>query len=313
MTTQTPRETWTVTGPQILDLAEVVRLDATIMNGRIDVVAHEDPAERGARIEVHDVDGRPLEIRLDGGTLRVGYTFDGTGWKNFLDRFRTYSGKDSVDVYVAVPADADVRVATVRGDGLVAGARQGARVATVAGTLMVADSTGALAVDTVSGEVTVSDHEGSLTMESVSGDLTATGALTDVRLDTVSGAVTIDTRSTPDALSVNAVSADVLVRLPDPDAMSYTARCVSGRLLIDGVEYRTAAGSFKRPGPGALSGGDGDPARPVSVTAVSGNVTILRGAPVRPAEPAVSGDVASSWGSPGGADDHRVRGDVEDR
>src|SRR5690606_5745844 len=66
-------ESWTVTGPQAIDLAHVRTLDATVIGGRLDVVAHDDPARTDVRVEVHSVTGRPLEVRLDGSTLRVGY------------------------------------------------------------------------------------------------------------------------------------------------------------------------------------------------------------------------------------------------
>lgn len=266
-------ETWTVTGPQIIDVEHINALDATILTGRIDVVAHDDPTRTDARVEVHAVDGRPLEIRLDGGRLRVGYGPTVGGWKGFLETFRTYSGKDTADVHVAVPADAHVKLSTVRGDGLVAGVRAGVRVATVSGAVMTSHTTGALRVDTVSGDVTVSEHDGSIAMDSVSGELTATGALDDVKLDSVSGGITLDTRRTPSAVLVNAVSADVLVRLPDPGAMDYAVRCVSGRLLVDGVEYRGTATSFKRPADPAAGASS-----PLRLSAVSGNVTVLRAA-----------------------------------
>lgn len=276
---------WTVDGPQVLDLEGVTRLDATIIKGRIDVVAHEDPAATSARVEVHEVDGRELEIRFDAdGTLRIGYTFLESGWKGIVEKFRTYNGKDSVDVHVALPPGTDVKVATVRGEGLVAGVRAGARASTVAGSVLTAHTRGHLRVETVSGEVTVSDHEGRLTMDSVSGDLTATGRLEEIKLDTVSGGVTLDSGTTPELISVNGVSADVVVRLPDPDAMSYALRSVSGRLLVDGVEYRTSAGSFKHPADPTQALG----LAPLTVNAVSGNVTILRGDRAAP----------GPWGSP---------------
>jgi hypothetical protein len=139
-------------------------------------------------------------------------------------------------------------------------------------------------------------------MDSVSGSLTATGALRSLHLDSVSGSVTVDTRTTPAELAVNAISADVLVRLPDPDAMDYAIRCVSGRLLVDGTEQRGTTGSFARPareGRGA----------PVRVSAVSGDVTVLRGAPedaygTRDAPIAAEDDAVGSpaWGSPGPRD-----------
>ncbi|MBD7999149.1 DUF4097 family beta strand repeat-containing protein [Oerskovia gallyi] len=274
-------ENWTVTGPQTIDVGPVDRLDANLLNGRIDVVVHDEP---GVRVEVHSIEGRPLEVRLDGDRLTVGYSPTG-GWQGFLDSFRNYRGKDRADVYVGVPAHVRVKLATVRGDGLVAGTQAKVSVATVGGSVMTTQTTGAVRVDTVSGEVTVRDHVGTLVMDSVSGDLTASGALTDVKLNTVSGNVTLDSSATPDVMNVNAVSADVLVRVPEPDGLDYTLRCVSGRLVVDGVEHRgTPGGAYRQAGP------SGTPGKKLQVNSVSGNVTVLRGEPAD----------AAAWDGPAG-------------
>lgn len=291
-------ESWAVSGPRTIGLEHVTVLDATVIGGRIDVVAHDDPARTDVVVEVHSVTGRALEVTREGTTLRIGYGSYEAGWKGFLERFRTYTGKDAADVHVAVPATTRAKVVTVQGEGLVAGLQEGVRVGTVTGSVMTSRTAGELRVDTVSGEVSASEHDGTVRMESVSGGLTATGALRSLRLESVSGAVTVDTRTTPSEVSVSAVSADVLVRLPDPDAMSYAIRCLSGRLLVDGTEQRGTAGSFTR---AALH----RPAAPVRVSAVSGNVTVLRGASEEDGAHAFADaseratDGGPVWGSPG--------------
>ncbi len=265
-------DTWTVSGPQTIDVDGVTAVDATILTGRIDVVAHDNPARTDARVEVHAVEGRPLEVRLEGGTLRVSAGAVDSGWKGFVERFRSYSGLDRADVQIAVPPNAHVRVRTVRGDALVAGVRSGVRAATVYGSIVTTHTSGTARVDTVSGDVTLSEHDGDVTMDSVSGELTATGALGALRFDSVSGDITADSRTTPESTAINTVSGSVLLRVPDPAALDYAVRCVSGRLLVDGTEYRSTAGSaLKRP---AQSGAEG---RSLRLSAVSGNITVLRG------------------------------------
>ncbi len=273
---------WTVDGPQIIDVPDVTALDATILNGRLDVVAHDDPAVTTARIEVHTVEGRPLEIWLEGGLLRIG-SDPLLGWRGFVETFRGYSGKDRADVHIALPLTAHARVRTVKGEALVAGVRSGARVATVSGSLVTARTRGALRVDTVSGDVTVSDHEGDVTMDSVSGELTATGRLGGVRADSVSGNITLDTLTTPTSVAVTVVSSDVLMRVPDPNELDFDVRCVSGRLLIDGSRFRARSGATVLPA-------DDGPGRPARINAISGNVTVLRAEVSAPAdgEPAVA-------------------------
>ncbi|MBD5786323.1 DUF4097 family beta strand repeat protein [Cellulosimicrobium terreum] len=266
-------ETWTVSGPQVIDLEHVTSLDATLLGGRIDVVAHDDELRTDARIEVHEVRGRELGVSYDGAALRMTHGPVVSGWKGFVERFRSYAGRDAVEVHVAVPVGTRVTLRTVDGEGLVAGVRDGAAVATVSGSLVTSRTSGRLRIDTVSGDVSTSEHDGPLEMESVSGSVTATGALQDLALDSVSGSVTVDTRTTPRAVRVNAVSADVLVRLPDPDAMDYSLRCLSGRVVLDDVVQHVSFGSFTRP-PRVGAG------YPVHVSAVSGDVTVLRGAGV---------------------------------
>ena len=303
------QQAWTVTGPQTVRLDRVAALDATVIGGRIDVVAHDDPTRTDAVVEVHSVTGRPLEVTVDGGSLRVGYGSWGAGWKGFLERFRTYTGKDAADVHVAVPARTAVKVATVQGEGLVAGMREGVRVGTVSGSVVTSRTSGELRVDTVSGEVSASEHDGAVRMDSVSGGLTATGALRSLRVDSVSGSVTVDTRTTPSEVRVSAVSAHVLLRLPDPDVMDYAISCVSGRLLVDGVQQRGTPGTFTQP----ARFGEGAPVR---VTAVSGDVTVLRGSPEdvqdAPVDEPVHDDAgAPGWGTPGPRDRAATGGPVD--
>ncbi|MBD8080700.1 DUF4097 family beta strand repeat-containing protein [Cellulosimicrobium arenosum] len=264
-------ESWTVDGPQIIDLERVGSLDATVLGGRVDVVAHDDPGRTDARVEVHAVDGRPLEVEYAGDALRIGHGPVSVGWRGFVERFRSYTGTDAAEIHVAVPAGTQVRVRTVTGEALVAGLHDGAYLATVSGALVASRTCGTLHVDTVSGDVAASEHDGRLEMESVSGALTATGALSELTVDSVSGTVTVATSTTPSVVRVNAVSADVLVRLPDPDLMDYAVRCLSGRVVVDGEAQHVSFGSFTR---AAVHG----PGRPVEVTAVSGGVTVLRGA-----------------------------------
>lgn len=282
-------ESWTVSGPQTVDVARATSLDVELSGGRVDVVAHDDPGRADVRVEVHAVAGRPLRVRSDGSSVRVGYDAPGGGWQGLLERLRTWTGRDRAEVHVAVPATAHVSVATVHGEGLVAGVRAGARVRTVSGSLLTSATRGALHVATVSGDVSVSEHDGPLSLESVSGELTATGALHGVTLSSVSGDATVDTRATPSEVRVKAVSAEVLLRLPDPDAMDYEVRCVSGRLVVDGVQQRGEAGTFTRPSPSGVG-------HPVRVSAVSGDVTVLRGG-VEDAVPDDGPDLPV-WGTP---------------
>ncbi|KFD43030.1 hypothetical protein IU11_15190 [Cellulosimicrobium sp. MM] len=168
----------------------------------------------------------------------MGYGPFEAGWKGFLERFRTYTGKDAAEVHVAVPAGAQVEVATVQGEALVAGAREGVRLATVSGAVMTSRTRGPLRVDTVSGEVAASEHDGPVRMESVSA-AHRHGRAALAALDSVSGSVTV-TRARPGEITVSAVSADVLVRLPDR-THGLRRALPQRRLVVDGEEQRGSA------------------------------------------------------------------------
>ncbi|WP_028048918.1 DUF4097 family beta strand repeat-containing protein [Cellulomonas sp. URHD0024] len=266
-------ESWVVAGPQIIEIEAISAVQVQLAGGRVDVVAHDDGP--GARIEVHAVDGRPLEITLSGGELRVGYQFTLGGWEGFLERFRNFGGKDRADVHIAVPRDVGSNVGTVSADGLLAGVVEDASVSTVSGTLITDSTRGRLSAKTVSGEIVVRDHQGDLRLNSVSGELAASGELSLVQAKTVSGSVTLDVRTGTSSVTASSVSGDVTVRLPQGKGVHVKAQSVSGRLVVDGEEYKGSA-----PGQRKIDLCNGDGACFVSASTVSGHVTVLRGSGV---------------------------------
>lgn len=263
-------ESWSVTGPQVIDIDEARALRIQLVGGRVDVVTHDLP---GVRIEVHSVDGRPLEVSLVDGELRVGYPFTLGGWEGFLEKFRNFRDKDRADVSIAVPRRLPTKVGTVSADGLLAGLEATASVSTVSGSLVVDGTRGSLGANTVSGEVAVRDHRGDLTLNSVSGELAASGALTRVHANTVSGELSLDVTAGATSIDATSVSGDVTVRLPEGEGVHVTANAVGGRVVVDGREH--GGGPF--PG-GSVDVSTGDGRSRVSATTVSGHVTLLRGA-----------------------------------
>src|SRR3954453_18472088 len=185
-------ESWVVAGPQIIEVEAITGLRVQLVGGRVDVVAHDGP---GARIEVHGVDGRPLEVSLSDGELRVGYQFTLGGWDGFLEKFRNFRGKDRAAVPIAVPRSVRAKVGTVPADGLLAGIAEDASVSTVSGTLITDGTRGRLGAKTVAGAVVVRDHTRDLQLHSVSGELAASGELSLVQANSVSGSLTLDVTS----------------------------------------------------------------------------------------------------------------------
>ncbi|HET7761627.1 MAG TPA: DUF4097 family beta strand repeat-containing protein [Phycicoccus sp.] len=276
-------ESWVVSGPQVIEVDEVRALRVQLVGGRVDVVTHDEP---GVRLEVHDVEGRPLEVSLSDGELRVGYSFTLGGWEGWLEKFRNFRDRDRADVSIAVPRTVVAKVGTVSADGLVAGIEGQASVSTVSGSLVVDRTTGRLSANTVSGEIVVRDHEGDLTLNSVSGELAASGALTGVHANAVSGAVAVDLTRGSTSLSATTVSGDVTVRVPSDEGVHVTANAVSGRLVVDGEEHGRGV-----PGSRVVDLRRGEGGSTLAVTTVSGDVTVLRG-------PAAAGP--ASAGAPAG-------------
>ena len=266
-------ESWYVTGPQIIEVEDVRSVRVALVAGRVDVVGRDEP---GARIEVHRVDGRPLEVTLDGGELRVGYAFTLGGWEGWLDRVRNIQAKDGADVHIAVHRDVAARLGTVTAEGLLADVVQGATVATVSGSIVTDGTYGSLVASSVSGDLVLRDHTGDLRANAVSGAVTASGAFGHAGVTTVSGAVALDA-SAVGGVAVQTVSGDVTARVPAGLGLDVQARTVSGRVVVDGEERRGDG-----PVRGVVDVVTGDGGCRLRVKTVSGHLTVLRAAPVAP-------------------------------
>lgn len=266
-----PTESWVVAGPQVIELDRIRSVRVQVVGGRVDVVAREDDSPH-AVVEVHAVGGRPLEVSLVDGELRVGYAFTLTGWEGFADRFRSFSDRDSVSVHLSVPRDVRAKLGTVSAEGLLSGVREDAQVATVSGSLVTDSTWGALAANTVSGEVIVRGHTGDLRVNTVSGDVTASGAFSRVSAKAVSGSLVLDVTSATSALNASSVSGDVTVRLPAGTGVSIDSKSVGGRVVVDRQEYKSAGAGRARVDLRAAEGGCF-----ITTSTVSGHLTVLRG------------------------------------
>ncbi len=274
-------ESWVVIGPQTIEVPDVRTLRVQVNGGRVDVVAHDDPAATAARLEVHRVDGVPLEVTYADGALWAGVR-SVTGLDGLLDRLRGPHQRDRVEVHLTVPRSVAVSLTSVNADLLVAGVDQDATVSTVGGAVVVDGTHGALSVKSVSSDVVVRDHAGDLSVGTVSGAATASGALSRVSVTTVSGEVTLDCLAASSAVHVRTVSGDVAVRLPAGHGVGIEARSVSGRVVVDGVEH-----GDRRPGRTSVDLRDDRATCFVTSQTVSGHLTVLHGAPL--AEPVADG------------------------
>ncbi|HEY0216430.1 MAG TPA: DUF4097 family beta strand repeat-containing protein [Cellulomonas sp.] len=267
-------ESWVVIGPQVIEVEAVRTVRVHVNGGRVDVVAHDDPTRTDARLEVHRVDGFPLEVVYADGELRIKVR-SVAGLDGILDRLRSGRQRDRIDVHLAVPRSVAVNLASVNADLLLAGVQEDATVSTVNGGVVVDGTRGALSAKSVGSDVVVRDHTGDLTVGTVSGAAIASGALSRVSVTTVSGEVTLDCLAATSVCQVRTVSGDVAVRLPAGHGVGIEARSVSGRVVVDGVSR-----GERRPGRTTVDLRDPQATCFVTSQTVSGHLTVLHGAPL---------------------------------
>jgi hypothetical protein len=235
--------TWTVTGPQTIDVDGVSSLKLGIIRGRFDVVTH---AEDVTRIEVSEIHGDPLTVTLVNGRLEVRHHLHGAqGWFRNLMGTVNNSSTNSVVISIALPAGVEVEAGTVSGDGLVSGISGHTKLNTVSGSVMADGTAGELHVNTVSGEVIARNHDGVLTAKSVSGEVTASGRFSNIRANTVSGDLSFDLHSFTHDFGANSVSGDVTVRLPQDVGVDIVAKSASGAVVIDDQKYIQPGGKVR--------------------------------------------------------------------
>ncbi|HWM32990.1 MAG TPA: DUF4097 family beta strand repeat-containing protein [Pseudolysinimonas sp.] len=221
------QEKWLVDGPKTIDIESARALKVGLIGGQIDIVAHDEP---GVRVEVHSVTGKELKISVDGDTVEIDHPQ--LSWDNWIDVFKSWTGKARADVSVMVPRDIKVKLGVVSASALLSGVNEDASLSTVSGDLVIDGVSGDLSLNSVSGEITVRNHYGKIDAHSVSGDITAAGTLMRFASDSVSGAVVLDSVDIPDEIKVNTVSGAVTVRLDAEVPLSYALNTVGGRLQL---------------------------------------------------------------------------------
>ncbi|MFF2041581.1 DUF4097 domain-containing protein [Kitasatospora sp. NPDC058170] len=270
---------WTVEGPDRITIDEAVRaLHVRIIDGTVNVVAAEGPA----RLEVTELQGEPLHVTLVDGVLTVTYK-DLSSWNEFGDVlksvdsvkgfFSSFKRKRRAAVTLTVPAAAEVKVGTVSADATVSGVSGHVSVQSANGDATLVGLTGRTDANTITGDVDAQSVAGQLKLNTVSGRLTVVAATADrVQANAVTGAVTLDLDvATPTDIKVTTVSGAVGVRLPSLADTKVEAGTNSGDVSST-FEQLKVGGTW---GAKRLSGQLGDGKGSLSVTTVSGAVTVL--------------------------------------
>jgi DUF4097 and DUF4098 domain-containing protein YvlB len=264
-------ENWLVAGPKVIDLELVRSVKISLIGGKIDVIAHDEP---GARVEVHSVSGKDLKVSIDGDVLEIDHPQ--LRWDNFIDVFKSFRGTAKADISIMIPRDASLKFGVVNASALISGLRTDARINSVSGDIVIDDIVGDLDVNTVSGEISVSDQEGVLNAHTVTGDITVTGALRKFSADGVSGTVFLDLTGVPEQINNNTVSGDLTIRLDQEASARFSLNSVSGTLQVDSTITRGTRGRGFNHTAGTLDGKWVE----VKANSVSGDITSVRRASV---------------------------------
>ncbi|GHD90205.1 DUF4097 family beta strand repeat-containing protein [Streptomyces naganishii] len=266
---------WSVGEPGKLTFDEpVTELNVRIVNGTVNVVGTD---ESSARLEVTEIEGPPLVVTQQGGTLTVAY--EDLPWKGFLKWLDRKGWRRSAVVSLAVPAATRVEVGVVGATAVVSGIDGRTEVKGVTGDTTLVGLTGPVRADTVSGNVEAQALSGDLRFNSVSGDLTVVeGAGSSVKADSVSGSmiVDLDPAGRPTDVSLTNVSGEIAIRLPHPADAQVEANTASGSVSNAFEDLRVTGQWGAKRITGRLGAGNGK----LKATTVSGSIALLRRPPV---------------------------------
>lgn len=264
---------WSVTEPEKLTFdAPVSELRVRLVNGTVNVVGTE---EGSARLEVSEIEGPPLVVTQQGGTLTV--TYDDLPWKSFLKWLDRRNRRRTAVVSLTVPADTRVEVGVIGAAAVVSGIRGPSVVKGVTGDTTLVGLSGPVRADTVAGNLEAQAVTGDLSFHSVSGDLTVVdGSGPSVRADSVSGSMIVDLDPDgPTDVGLTSVSGEIAVRLPHPADAEVEANTASGTIsnAFDDLRVQGQWGAHRITG--RLGAGTGR----LRATTVSGSIALLRRPP----------------------------------
>jgi hypothetical protein len=287
---------WTVAAPTALDFDDVTKLNVRLIGGTVAVLASDDlesspgRATPRASLAVSELYGRPLQVSHEDGTLTVGY--ESLSWDGMLGFLRPRKEKDSAAVTITVPARCPIQLGVLSASAVVTGLHAGATVKGMSGDITLEGVTGDVAAETMSGEVDGWRLDGEIRFKSMSGGLTLAGGSVDsLAAETMSGQVTADVAlSSGGSVQVSTVSGEVMLRLPADSDARVRLRSTSGAVRTEFETLRTV----RAPASHTVSGNVGAGTGHVSVTTMSGAVTLLRRAAVNtrrfePPSPPVAG------------------------
>ncbi|QIJ64699.1 DUF4097 family beta strand repeat-containing protein [Streptomyces sp. JB150] len=267
---------WSVAEPRKLTFDEPVHeLHVRIVNGTVNVVGTD---EGPARLEISEVEGPPLLITRENGTLTVAY--EDLPWKNLLKWLDLKGRQRGTVVSLAVPAGTRVHVGAITATAVVSCVGGPVDVRGVCGDTTLVGLAGPVRADTVSGNLEAQALTGDLRFHSVSGDLTVIEAGSSVRAESVSGSmiVDLDPAARRTDVSLTSVSGEIAIRLPQPADTEVEAHTAGGTVSSAFEDLRVGGPWGAKRITGRLGAGNGS----LRATTVSGSIALLRRPPQEP-------------------------------
>ncbi|MDX3225623.1 DUF4097 family beta strand repeat-containing protein [Streptomyces sp. ME19-01-6] len=270
------RSKWSLTEPQKLTFDDPVStLQVRVVGGTVNVVGTDTGP---ARLELAEIDGPPLTVTHEGGTLTVGY--DDVPWKGWLKWLDRKGWSRTVHLTLAVPTGTSASVGGVGVGAVLSGLSGRTDVHGVSGDVTLVGLTGPVRADTVSGRVEAQAVTGRLRFNSVSGDLTVIeGSGDSVRADTISGDILLDlapaTAPGGADITLTTVSGEIAIRLPHPADAEVEAHTASGAVSNAFEDLRVTGQWGAKHIAGRLGAGNGR----LKATTVSGAIALLRRPP----------------------------------
>ncbi|MDQ0794024.1 DUF4097 family beta strand repeat-containing protein [Streptomyces sp. B1I3] len=269
-----PESRWNVAEPQKLTFDEpVTALHVRIVDGAVNVVGTD---EATAHLEVSEIEGPPVIVTQQGGTITVAY--EDLQWKGFLAWLDRKAPRRRAVVSLAVPSGAAVEVGVIGAGAVVSGIQGRTELRGISGDTTLVGLTGSVRAETVSGGLEAQGVTGDLHFQSVSGDLTVVdGAGTSVRAESVTGDMVLDlgTSGKPTDIRLTTVSGEVAIRLPHPADAKVEANTASGAVSNAFEDLRVGGQWGAKKITGTLGAGTGK----LKATTVSGSIALLRRPP----------------------------------
>ena len=154
---------------RVIDLELVRKLKVSLIGGKVDVIAHDEP---GARIEVTGVTGKGLKVEIDGDVLEIDHPQ--LRWDNFIDVVQGLRGSAKAEVSILAPRHVVAEARCRLGRGARVGLHDRREAQHRLGRPRARQPRGRLELSSVSGEISAGNHTGRITGHSVSGDIVAT-------------------------------------------------------------------------------------------------------------------------------------------